>query len=66
MYKSAYVIGYEKRDLIAAKRDFLPFFEQSPFQGVKSPRLPTWSVGSLGLLLHRSNVRLEAWASLLS
>ena len=40
-----------------AKREFLPFFKLSPFKGLKSPRLPTWFVGSLGLLLHRSNVR---------
>ena len=40
-----------------AKRDFLPFFKLPPFQGLKSPRLLTWFVGSLGLLLHRSNVR---------
>ena len=40
-----------------AKHDFLLFFKLSPFQGHKSPRLPTWSVDSLGLLLHRSNIR---------
>ena len=40
-----------------AKRDFLPFFKLSPFQGHRSPRLPTWFIGSLGLLLHRSNIR---------
>ena len=40
-----------------AKRNFLPFFKLSPFQGVKSPRIPTWFMGSLGLVLHRSNVR---------
>ena len=39
------------------KTQFLPFFKLSPFQGLKSPRLPTWFVGSLGLLLHRSKVR---------
>ena len=39
------------------KTHFLPFFKLSPFQGLKSPRLPTWFIGSLGLLLHRSNVR---------
>ena len=39
------------------KHDFLPLFKLPPFQGLKSPRLPTWFVGSLGLLLHRSNVR---------
>ena len=38
-------------------RFFLPIFKLSPFQGLKSPRLPTWFVSSLGLLLHRSNVR---------
>ena len=36
------------------------------FQASKSPRLQTWFASSLGLLLHRSNVRLEARASLLS
>ena len=40
-----------------AKRDFLLFFNPTPFQGHKSPRLPTWFVDSLGLLLHRSNIR---------
>ena len=33
------------------------FFKWSPLQGLKSPRLPTWFFSSLGLLLHRSNVR---------
>ena len=33
------------------------FFLLSPFQGHKCPRLPTWSVDSLSLLLHRSKVR---------
>ena len=42
---------------LRAKRDFLLFFKLSPFQGLKSPRLQTWFVGSLDLLLHRSNVR---------
>ena len=42
---------------LRAKRVFLLFFKLSPFQGLKSPRLPTWFIGSLGLLLHRSNVR---------
>ena len=49
--------GYEIRDHYRAKRDFLLFFNLSPFQGHKSPRLPTWLLDSLGLLLHRSNVR---------
>ena len=40
-----------------AKRDFLLFFKLSPHQGYNSPRLLTWFVGSLGLLLHRSNIR---------
>ena len=35
---------------------FLPFFKLPPFQGHRSPRLPTWFVGSLGLLLHRSKL----------
>ena len=42
-----------------AKCDFLLFFKPSPFQGDKSPRLPTWFVDSLGLLLHRSNARVS-------
>jgi hypothetical protein len=33
------------------------FFKLSPFQGLKSPRLLAWFVSSLGLLLHKSNVR---------
>ena len=42
-----------------AKRNFLPFFKLSPFQGLKSPRLLllAWFVSSLDLLLHRSNIR---------
>ena len=40
-----------------AKHDFLLFFKLSLFQGHKSPRLPTWFVDSLGLLLNRSNIR---------
>ena len=44
---------WEKRPL-HAKQYFLPFFKLSSFQGL---RLPTWFAGSLGLLLHRSNVR---------
>ena len=40
-----------------AKCDFLQLFKLPPFQGLKSPRLPTCFVGSLGLLRHRSNVR---------
>ena len=51
-----YVVGYEEKDH-SRKMQFLLFFNLSPFQGHKSPRLPTWSVDSLGLLLHRSNVR---------
>ena len=42
---------------LCAERVFLLFFKLSPFQGLKRPRLPTWFTGSLGLLLHRSNVR---------
>jgi len=40
-------------------RFFLLFFKLSPFQGDMSPRLPTWSVHCLGLLLYRSNVRVS-------
>ena len=39
-----------------AKR-VLRFFELSPYEGLKSPRLLAWFVSSLGLVLHRSNVR---------
>ena len=42
---------------LRTKRDFLPFFKLSPFQGLRSPRSLTWFIGSLGLLHHRSNVR---------
>ena len=35
----------------------MQFFNLSPFQGHKSPRLPTLFVGSLRLLLPRSNIR---------
>ena len=31
-------------------------FSHTPFRGLKSPWLPILFVGSLGLLLHRSNV----------
>ena len=48
---------------LRAKRDFLPFFKLSPFQGLKSPRLLTWFIGSIGLLLHRSNVKSYSKAS---
>ena len=39
-----------------AKHNLLLLLNLSPFQGHKSPRLPTWFVDSLDLLLHRSNV----------
>ena len=55
-YHTLYVVGYEEKDH-SRKMQFLLFFNLSPFQGHKSPRLPTWSVDSLGLLLHISNVR---------
>ena len=51
------VIGYEERDRIAQNVIFCYFSNLSPFQGLKSPRLPAWFVSSLGLLLHRFNVR---------
>ena len=41
-----------RKGTTCAKYDFLPFFKLSPFQGLKSPRLLTWFVSSLGLLLH--------------
>ena len=46
--------------------NFLPFSKLSPFQDLKSPRLPAWFVGRLGLLLHRSNVRRYSKVSVLS
>ena len=46
-----------EKGALRAKRVFLPFFKLSPFQGLKSPRLLAWFISSLGLLLHRSNVR---------
>ena len=49
--------SYRRGYCARAKRDFLPFFKLSPFQSLKSPRLLAWFVSSLGLLLHRSNVR---------
>ena len=51
------LVGYAKRDHIAQNVFFLLLFNLSQFQGHTSPRLPTWSVDSLGLLLHRSNSR---------
>ena len=60
------VIGSERRDhftLNVIFFFFLPFFKLSPFQGLKSPRLLTWFIGSIGLLLHRSNVRSYSKAS---
>jgi len=38
------------------KHNFLLLLNLLPFQGHKSPRLPTWFVDSLDLLLHWSNV----------
>ena len=38
-----------------AKHDFC-HFSNSPFQGLKCPRLLAWFISSLDLLLHRSNV----------
>jgi len=47
-----------KKDHIAQTRFFfLLFFNLTPFHGHKNPRLTTWFVDSLGLLLHRSNVK---------
>ena len=51
------MVGYEKRDHFAQNAIFWHFFKLSPFQGLKSPRLLTWFLSSLGLLLHRSNIR---------
>ena len=46
-----------KKRLLRTKCDFLAFFKLSPFQDLKSPRLLTWCLSSLGLLLHKFNVR---------
>ena len=51
MMITLFVVGSEKRN------HFAPLFKLSPFQGLKSPRLPTLFVGSLGLLLRRSKVK---------
>ena len=52
-YRIPIVVGYEKRDHVVHKA-ILVFFKLLPFQGSKSPRLPTWFIDYLGLLLHRS------------
>ena len=52
-----HVVEYEKRDHFAQNVFLLPFFKLSPFRGLKSPRLPTWFMSSLSLLLHRFNIR---------
>ena len=46
-----------EKGALRTKHDFLQLFNLPPFQGSGSPRLQTWFVSSLGLLLHRSNVR---------
>ena len=46
-----------KKGSYRAKRDILLFLKLPPFQGHRSPRLPTLLVGGLGLLLHISNVK---------
>ena len=46
-----------EKGALRAKRDFLSLFNLPPFQGSESLGLQTWFVSSLGLLLHRSNVR---------
>ena len=43
-----------RKGTISRKTQLFAVFKLSPFQG---PKLPTWFVSSLGLLLHRSNVR---------
>ena len=42
---------------LCAKCDVLPFFKLSPFQDLKSPGFLAWFISSLGLLLHRSDIR---------
>ena len=49
-------VGYEKRDHIVQNTIFWQF-SNTTFQGLKSPRLPTWNIGSIDLLLHISSVR---------
>ena len=51
------VVGSEKRGNFAQDDIVFFFFNLSPFQGHKSPRLLTWFIDTLGLLLHRSNIR---------
>ena len=50
------MVGYEKRDHFAQNAFFCHFSNCHQFKA-SSSRLPTWFVGSFGLLLHRSNVR---------
>ena len=38
--------------------NFLAFLKLTSFQGMKSPKLLTWFLSSLGLLVNRSNVRI--------
>ena len=56
IHECAYMYIWEKGAL-GAKCDFLPLFNLPPFRGSRSPRLQTWFVSTLGLLLHRSNGR---------
>ena len=51
------VTGSEKRGHFAQNVIFLPLFKLSPRQGLQSPWLPTSFTDTLGLLLHRSNVK---------
>ena len=51
------VSEFEKRGNFTQNTIFLSLFNLPPFQASKSPRLQTWFASSLGLLLHRSNVR---------
>ena len=46
--------SHMRKGTTSRKTHFLPFFKLSPFEGLKSPRLPTWFIGSLDLLLHIS------------
>ena len=46
-----------EKGALHAKRNFFAIFKLSPFQGLKSPRLLAWFISSLGLLLHRSNIK---------
>ena len=57
-------VGYEKRDHIVQNAFFWPFFQLSPFQGLKSPRLLAGLLAVWAFYL--IDPMLEAAVSLLS